>query len=36
MSHHVKILDDYHVADGSGNAVVSPEKFEEIKRRYMT
>ncbi|AWP20311.1 putative nesprin-2-like [Scophthalmus maximus] len=33
MSHHVKILDDYHVADGSGNAVVSPEKFEEIKRR---
>ncbi|KAL7388816.1 hypothetical protein ABVT39_021245 [Epinephelus coioides] len=33
MSHHVKILDTFLNMDDSGNEVVPPEKFDEIKRR---
>lgn len=36
MSHHVNILDTYHNMDDSGNVVVPLEKFDEIKRRYVT
>nr|XP_020459524.1 nesprin-1-like [Monopterus albus] len=33
MGHHVQTLDAYHNMDNTGNVVVPPEKFDEIKRR---
>ncbi|XP_054871829.1 nesprin-2 isoform X5 [Amphiprion ocellaris] len=33
MSHYINILDTYHNMDDSGDAIVPPEKFDEIKKR---
>lgn len=36
MGHYVNILETYHNMDDSGNIVVPLEKFDEIRKRYVT
>lgn len=36
MGHCVNILETYHNMDDSGNIVVPLEKFDEIRKRYVT
>lgn len=36
MGHYVNILEAYHNIDESGNIVVPLEKFDEIRKRYVT
>lgn len=36
MSHYVQVLDAYDNMNDSGNVVVPSEKYDEIKRRYIT
>lgn len=36
MSHHVTLLETFHNVDDVGNILVPLQKFDEIKRRYVT